>query len=163
MSVITYEKKQTVRAVTGVLPARTKKVHEKTFAVYRDAEPQLHYIFTLQINGVSKSWSVSRGPSMSTRDKRLAIMIQDQWISNVEQGNAQRQLWDKGIYEPENNNADILTLIQKGSITFKVSGRKLNGLFSLVKVKGTEDCWLLMKQEDQFAVAGSYNSEYYIG
>lgn len=159
MSIITYRKSPGISTLPESFPVRPKKV-PYTFIVHRYKHPQLHYVFSIEVDGVKKNWSVSKGPSMSTRDKRLAVMIQDHWMSEAD-ANDQRELWDVGTYQPDEGK--LSDQLEKEHLKFKVSGRKLNGAFSLVKIKGTEDCWLLMKQEDKYAISGVYNSEYYTG
>jgi len=55
-------------------------------------------------------------------------------------------IWDQGEYEVL---ADMTDGLKAGTISFRLHGRKLNGLFSLVRLKkGTGKEWLLIKGKD---------------
>ena len=164
MSLITYEEKDHgIRVKHEPARVASQKKLSNIFKVYRYAGQQPRYDFALAVNGVLKTWSVAKGPSMSTKDKRLAIMVQDQRQAGDSMDD-HRELWDYGTYNaPENGLTpeEMKRQFEKGILRFEVSGRKLNGAFSLIKIRGTEDCWLLTKQEDKYSVAGVYNSEFY--
>lgn len=159
MSTITYERPQSAVAPAKHVESRREKNYVGAFNVYRRNDLHDVYDFSLEFNGIRKTWSVSRGPSMSTRDKRLAIMMEHP-VDYKESD----ELWDHGTYQLAGGNPsfhEMFSYLEKGSLRLELTGKNLNGSFSLVKIKGTEDCWLMTKQEDKYSVPGAYRSEYY--
>ncbi len=126
-----------------------KKLH---FAVQHHMARREHYDFRLEWNGVLLSWAVPKGPSYHTKDKRLAIHVEDHpfryrkfegIIPKGEYGGGVVMLWDEGFWEPlESPNEGL----KKGSLKFRLYGNRLRGLWTLVKYK--EDNWLLIKEKD---------------
>ncbi len=134
------------------------------FVVQRHQASSLHYDFRLEMEGVLKSWAVPKGPSLNPNDKRLAMMVEDHPFSyrtfagDIPEGNygaGHVDIWDEGTYyateEPDRKTGEkqLLEGLKKGSISFVLEGNKLNGEFSLVKMKGRqENAWLLVKKKD---------------
>jgi bifunctional non-homologous end joining protein LigD len=76
--------------------------------------------------------------------------------------------WDKGYCIPHafHNSAcgdrDMLCQLKDGRLKFTLRGKKLRGVFSLVRINGNSQHWLLIKGNDKYAVNDPYNSEHYI-
>ncbi len=153
----------------------TKKSKDKLiFVIQRHAATRLHYDFRLEMEGVLKSWAVPKGPSLDPKDKRLAMMVEDHpydykdFEGNIPEGNygaGQVEVWDRGTYEPLEENSklsdekELLKELHAGSLKFFLHGKKLKGEFALVKMKNTDDnSWLLIKHKDEFAES-PYNAE----
>jgi bifunctional non-homologous end joining protein LigD len=129
------------------------------FVVHEHHATRLHYDFRLEISGVFKSWAIPKGPSMSPSDKRLAVMVEDHPIEYgsfegiIPQGHygaGPVLIWDSGDFESKD---DPEIGLKQGKLTFSLEGEKLKGSFSLVLMKGrgTDRDWLLIKGKDSFA------------
>ena len=124
------------------------------FVIHEHHSTQLHYDFRLELDGVLKSWVIPKGPSMNPSEKRLAISVEDHPLEYIDfegiipkghYGAGIVVIWDTGAYE--------LIELQKETITFFLSGRKLKGVFTLLSLKGRRkgDEWLLIKKKDEYA------------
>jgi bifunctional non-homologous end joining protein LigD len=132
------------------------------FVVQKHNASRLHYDFRLEAGGVLASWAVPKGPSLDTHERRLAMHVEDHpydyrtfegVIPKGNYGAGAVIVWDEGTYTLAEGD-DPVAEIANGKIKFILSGKKLHGMFSLVKIKshGDEsgDPWLLIKDKDQF-------------
>ncbi len=141
------------------------------FVVQKHQASHLHYDLRLEHAGVLKSWAVPKGPSMDPRDKRLAVQVEDHplayedfegRIPEGQYGAGLVEIWDKGSYAvdggPGEDPAKVMAAgLLKGHIDFRLDGKKLRGLFTLVRLKprgdGKNNQWLLMKRSEPVPAA----------
>ncbi|HEY0432332.1 MAG TPA: DNA polymerase ligase N-terminal domain-containing protein, partial [Chitinophagaceae bacterium] len=138
------------------------------FVVQKHKASHLHYDFRLEIRGVLKSWAVPKGPSMDPSVNRLAMLVEDHpfdykdFEGVIPEGNYGAGtviIWDSGTYftaagdqDKKAQEHELLSQFFKGRMKFELSGKKLKGSFSLVKVPSRGDnSWLLTKVRDRYA------------
>lgn len=134
------------------------------FVVQKHDATRLHYDFRLELDGVLKSWAVTKGPSFNPDDKRLAVRVEDHpfeyrdfegVIPDRHYGAGPVIVWDNGWWEPEFDPHEGLA---KGHLSFTLHGQRLKGQWHLVHMKGrdsgTRENWLLMKVDDRHATPG---------
>ena len=131
--------------------------------IQKHAAPRLHYDLRLELEGVFKSWAVTKGPSLDPADKRLAVEVEDHpldygdfegTIPEGEYGGGTVMLWDRGFWAPE-GETDIDKALRKGELKFNLAGDKLKGGWVLVRLRhdrerGKRDNWLLIKHRDGY-------------
>lgn len=124
------------------------------FVVHEHHASQLHFDFRLEMDGCLVSWAVPKGPSMNPADKRLAIHADDHELSYAsfegvipenQYGAGAVFIWDSGPFDL------IAGKPSKGRVEFVLHGKKLNGAFVLVRMKGKRKEWLLIKTKDGYA------------
>ena len=71
----TYQSKRdfTKTAEPSGKTAKKRKSGDLSFVVQKHDATRLHYDFRLELDGVLKSWAVTKGPSTNPADKRLAV------------------------------------------------------------------------------------------
>jgi bifunctional non-homologous end joining protein LigD len=133
----------------------------QVFVVHKHAARQLHYDLRLEMHGVLESWAVPKGPSKNPREKRLAVKVEDHPIEYAEfedvipagnYGAGPMIVWDRGSWVPL---ADIDEGFASGKLLFELRGYKLRGVWTLVKIKKSENEWLLIKERDALAIDGA--------
>jgi bifunctional non-homologous end joining protein LigD len=131
------------------------------FVVQHHLARRDHYDFRLEWDGALLSWAVPKGPSYNTRDKRLAVQVEDHpleyrnfegTIPKGEYGGGVVMIWDEGRWEP---HGDVAEGLREGMLKFVLKGRRLKGKWALVRLKRkaeeTKDNWLLLKEKDEYA------------
>ena len=174
-----YNKKRNFKETPEPSGRLANSVSKLVFVVQRHKASHLHYDLRLEMDGVLKSWAVPKGPSLNSKDKRLAMMVEDHPYSYrnfegiIPEGNYGAgivEVWDTGSMS-DLDNSDTKTSQKKlkaglkaGNLKFVLHGKKLKGEFALVKLKDKqENVWLLIKHRDKFSVEEEYSSEAYTG
>ncbi|MBV8848562.1 MAG: DNA ligase D [Methylobacteriaceae bacterium] len=156
----TYNEKRNF-GITSEPRGRKAKAGGFSFVVQKHAATRLHYDFRLELDGVLKSWAVTRGPSLVPGEKRLAVQTEDHPLDygdfegNIpkgQYGGGAVLVWDRGTWKPE---GDPQKGLAKGHLDFSLDGTKLEGRWHLVRLKPRagekRDNWLLIKSEDEAA------------
>ena len=133
------------------------------FMVQKHDATRLHWDFRLELEGVLKSWAVTRGPSLNPEDKRLAVRTEDHplgyatfegTIPKGEYGGGTVMLWDRGTWTPHPGKDPVKTLAE-GHLHFTLDGERMKGEWILIRLKprGREknENWLLRKVADAHA------------
>ncbi len=131
-----------------------------TFVIQKHWASRLHYDFRLELDGTMKSWAVPKGPSYDTKDKRMAVHVEDHPISyssfegtipEKQYGAGKVIIWDKGTWLPQ---GDPHEGYEAGNLKFEMHGHKMHGKWALIRMKGKgekQEPWLLIKEKDDFA------------
>jgi len=160
MPLETYRRKRNFDTTTEPKGEKSKKTGN-SFVIQKHDATRLHYDFRLEMDGVLKSWAVTKGPSLSPSEKRLAVHVEDHpleyggfegTIPKGEYGGGTVIIWDRGtwtpVHDPEKGYA-------KGHLEFELHGEKLHGLWHLVRMQRKpgkkRENWLLIKEEDEAA------------
>jgi len=137
----------------GKSKAKGKKL---LFVIQKHDASHLHYDFRLELDGVLKSWAVPKGPQTDLETKRLAMMVEDHpydyahFEGTIPEGNygaGTVMVWDIGTWQnlgPEPHEG-----LKSGKLHFRLNGKKLQGEWALVKMRGPRATkgneWLLLK------------------
>ena len=161
MALEQYRAKRNFEATPEPRPAAPRAGDAHSFVVQKHDARHLHYDFRLELDGVLKSWAVTRGPSLLPGEKRLAVAVEDHpleygsfegTIPKGEYGGGAVLVWDRGTWAPI---GDPHRGLAKGHLEFELMGEKLKGRWHLVRMRGKprdkHENWLLIKGDDEFA------------
>jgi bifunctional non-homologous end joining protein LigD len=131
------------------------------YSIQRHEARRLHWDLRLELDGILKSWAVTKGPSLTVGEKRLAVHTEDHpmdyltFEGNIpkgEYGGGSVIVWDHGRWLPE---GDPHKGLAKGHLDFRLDGARLKGRWHLVRMRPRRgertDPWLLIKSQDEFA------------
>ena len=159
-SLATYRAKRDF-SITSEPKAKRAKSQGDRFVVQKHDARRLHYDLRLELDGVLKSWAVTRGPSLVPGEKRLSVHTEDHPLQYIDfegvipagqYGGGTMIVWDQGRWIPEGDpHADYA----RGRLTFTLEGERLKGKWHLVRTRGKpgekNEQWLLLKSDDKAA------------
>jgi bifunctional non-homologous end joining protein LigD len=133
------------------------------FCVQKHDARRLHFDLRLELDGVLKSWAVTRGPSLVPGEKRLAVHTEDHPLEYLtfegvipagEYGGGTMIVWDQGRWTPL---SDPNKGYAKGHLDFELAGERLKGRWHLIRMRPRprerKEQWLLIKGDDAHARA----------
>jgi bifunctional non-homologous end joining protein LigD len=160
-----YARKRTFSATPEPRGRTRRSAKVLHFVIQMHRASRLHYDFRLEAGGVLASWAIPKGPTRDPAQKRLAMHVEDHpyeyrtfegIIPAGNYGAGEVIVWDEGTYTLA-EGTDPVHEIAKGAIKFILNGKKLRGMFTLVKIKPRSDesgePWLLIKDRDAFVDA----------
>jgi bifunctional non-homologous end joining protein LigD len=174
MTLERYRKKRDLKRSGEPPPRKIAGRGPLAFVVQKHRARQLHYDFRLEVDGVLKSWSVPKGPSLDPTARHLAVMVEDHpldyaafegVIPKGEYGGGEVMVWDRGTYSPDEGGElffdDRATAEKKmrqgiasGKLSITLRGKKLKGSWALVRMQPGHNDWLLIKHRDAYAESG---------
>ncbi|HEX3810099.1 MAG TPA: DNA polymerase ligase N-terminal domain-containing protein [Rhizomicrobium sp.] len=139
----------------------------RRFVIQRHAATRLHYDLRLELDGVYKSWAVTKTPSYDPAVKRLAVEVEDHpidygtfegTIPEGEYGGGTVQLWDRGTWAPQGDGAPGADL-EHGHLKIELDGERMKGGWALIRLRDRDERpgrkvrhnWLLIKEKDSDA------------
>src|SRR5512144_2480372 len=153
----TYRAKRNF-GITAEPKGKLARQRGNAFVIQKHDATRLHYDLRLELDGVLKSWAVTRGPSLVHGEKRLAVEVEDHPIAyntfegtipKGEYGGGTVMVRDRGHWLPE---SDPHRGLAKGHLAFTLEGKELHGGWHLVRMRRRpgekRDNWLLIKQDD---------------
>ena len=138
------------------------------FVIQKHAATRLHYDLRLELDGVFKSWAVTKGPSLDPHVRRLTVEVEDHpldygdfegTIPKGQYGGGTVQLWDRGYWQPEGSKSPE-EMLRKGDLKFELTGQRLKGSWVLVRMRNDKyankrNNWLLIKHHDDHERRGA--------
>jgi len=131
----------------------TAKSGAHHFVIQKHDASRLHYDFRLELDGVLKSWAVPKGLPFEKGEKHMAIQVEDHpkdyanfegIIPKGQYGGGTVMVWDTGTYQPLGGS--IKKDLAAGKLHFELHGHKVDGEWTLVRMKRSDDnAWLLIK------------------
>ncbi|MGN6515350.1 MAG: DNA polymerase ligase N-terminal domain-containing protein [Rhizomicrobium sp.] len=165
----TYHKKRDFK-LTREPRGRVGKGDKHRFVIQRHAATRLHYDLRLELEGVYKSWAVTKTPSLDPAVKRLAVQVEDHpieygtfegTIPEGQYGGGTVQLWDRGTWRSQTETPE--RDLEKGHLKFVMDGERMKGKWALIRMHDREPHrpgarvrhnWLLIKEIDDEAHRG---------
>ena len=148
-----YRRKRDPKATPEPFEGRDARTDRRpVFVVQRHSARRLHYDLRLERNGALASWAVPRGLPMEPGGRSLAVHVEDHPLDYAafegeipagQYGAGTVEIWDRGTYETLSEKRD-------GSLTVRLSGRRLNGTWALAPAHlgGDPKNWLVIRKRE---------------
>jgi DNA ligase D-like protein (predicted 3'-phosphoesterase) len=116
------------------------------FVVQQHTATAHHFDLRLEVDGVTRSWALPKGPSLDPSAKRLAVEVANHQIEhNTFEGLTEHGgvvVWDRGSYE-QGGRVAWPQALERGHAVFVLHGQKLRGGFALQRTRpGAKPQWL---------------------
>ncbi len=157
----TYNAKRNFKRTAEPAGTRSARRGSNSFVVQKHDATRLHWDFRIEIDGVLKSWAVTKGPSLDPDIKRLAVRTEDHplayggfegTIPKGEYGGGTVMLWDRGTWDPIPSKS--ASDLDRGHLHFTLTGERMQGEWILIRLKPrskeTRENWLLRKVADAY-------------
>ena len=153
-----YQNKRDFNKTKEPAGVRSRTGTQATFVIQQHSARRLHWDFRLSVNGVLKSWAVTKEPSLDPAVRRLAVETEDHPLEYAkfhgdippgQYGAGQVLIWDHGTYSSE---LPLTEAIDRGKIKVFLHGRKLKGTFILIRMQtdGSRPAqWLFFKAKPE--------------
>src|ERR671910_2554384 len=161
-ALVAYKNKRNF-AKTAEPKGRVRGAVGDRFCVQKHDATRLHYDLRLELDGVLKSWAVTRDPSLVPGEKRLSVHTEDHPLQYIDfegvipagqYGGGTMIVWDQGRWTPDGDPEEDYA---RGRLTFTLEGERLKGKWHLVRTRGKpgqkNEQWLLLKSDDEAARA----------
>lgn len=142
------ERQKSEQAKMSGKESEEKQVSEElVYVIQKHEATRLHYDLRLEKDGVLKSWAIPKTPPVEAGVKRLAVEVEDHpleyagfegTIPEGQYGAGVVEIWDKGSYK--------LLEMDANKIIVELYGKKLNGIYCLIRFK-SEKNWLFFKKK----------------
>lgn len=125
------------------------------FVIQKHHARRMHYDLRLEIGGALRSWAVPEGPCLDPKVRRFAKLVEDHPLDyasfegRIPAGNYGAGtviVWDRGTWVTL--AADPEEALAAGELKIRLSGEKLSGGWTLVRLPDDPTNWLLIKERD---------------
>jgi DNA ligase D-like protein (predicted polymerase)/DNA ligase D-like protein (predicted 3'-phosphoesterase) len=166
MSLAKYKAKRDLASSKEPLAKQKKrKSAQLCFVIQKHHARSLHYDLRLEVDGVLKSWAIPKEPSKDPSIKRLAVQVEDHPYDYKDfegtipsgYGAGTVKIWDKGTYdvlytEGKDPDKTMKAGLKKGGLHIVLKGKKLKGVFHLIRMKrDAKNQWLFFKGKEAAA------------
>jgi bifunctional non-homologous end joining protein LigD len=154
MALAEYARKRDFKKTAEPGALRSKKDLGR-FVIQKHAASRLHYDFRLELDGVLKSWAVPKGVPYAKGEKRLAVQVEDHPVSYIDfegtipkgqYGGGTVMVWDRGTFTTDAKSP--LEELAQGKLHFTLKGKKLQGEWYLVQLRGSNQGLLIKGSAD---------------